>query len=194
MREGQVPRQWLQSKLFQKKQTVLNLVLNKSHPVPIHPYLFFFFFLFLSPLVFDVKALIATVWKMFLKPCCLPLARASSRPRANPHLTTDWSFLGLLWWVAIQTSGWGGGGGWPPVGRRAPPCGPHSPYDLGALFALFWLWVGFPGLWTSSKWLEELNAHMESFAEAHLGFAEWGQRLGKTVGRQSPGGTCFPVE
>jgi hypothetical protein len=37
---GHMPRQWLQSKLFQKKQNVLNLVLNKSHSVPTYPNLF----------------------------------------------------------------------------------------------------------------------------------------------------------
>ena len=191
MREGQVPRQWLQSKLFQKKQTVLNLVLNKSHPVPIHPYLFFFSFPLPScfwcesPNSYSLE----DVSEAMLSSTCQSLFQAPGESALDHRLIFPWTpVMGshpdqwMGWWWGMAS-----------CGQKGPTLS-HSPYDLGALFALFWLWVGFPGLWTSSKWLEELNAHMESFAEAHLGFAEWGQRLGKTVGRQSPGGTCFPVE
>lgn len=94
MREGQVPRQWLQSTLFQKKAECLNLVLNKPYLVPTYPYLFFFLSF---PLLFlDGKALIGIVWETFLKPGCLSLARASSRPGWIRTWPLTGSFLGIL--------------------------------------------------------------------------------------------------
>ena len=152
MREGQVPRQWLQSKLFfllKKKQIALNLVLNKSYPVP-HLPLPIFSFPF--PLLFrDVKVLIATVWKTFLKLGWVPLARASSRPRWIHTWSWSGSFLGILGWGSCkdQQMEW--------VGELA--C--HWQDNWSSLVPLLWVtgsplyFLSFfcsPGLWIPSWW------------------------------------------
>lgn len=93
MREGQVPRQWLQSTLFQKSRMFksgLEQTLSSPHlPLPI-------FFLSFPLLFLDGKALIGIVWETFLKPGCLSLARASSRPGWIRTWPLTGSFLGIL--------------------------------------------------------------------------------------------------
>ena len=98
MRKGQAPRQWLQSKLsffffFKAECFKSGLEQISSSPPPTPTY----FFSFPFPLLFlDVKALIATVWKTFLKPGWVPLARASSRPQWIHTWSRTGSFLGIL--------------------------------------------------------------------------------------------------
>lgn len=129
-----MPRQWLQSKLFQKKQNILNLVLNKSHPVHISPNLFFSFPPPAPhPLVSWCKS--PTVGKTLLKP--LP----------GPRRICTWpptrSSLGICGGVAVKISRWGESERWPPVGFVTFPVVTGS-----QLFSHFSA-SSFPGLHTS---------------------------------------------
>lgn len=67
-----------------------------------------FLFAFL-PLLLDVKTLIATFLRTFLKPGCLPLAQRLFQAQANLHVTTVWIFLwNPMSGVAAETYRWGG--------------------------------------------------------------------------------------
>lgn len=131
MREGQVPRQWLQSKLFQKKQTVLNLVLNKSHPVPIHPYLFFFSFPLPScfwcesPNSYSLE----DVSEAMLSSTCQSLFQAPGESALDHRLIFPWTpVMGshpdqwMGWWWGMASCGQKGPTLWAPF-----PLRPGSP-------------------------------------------------------------------